>query len=830
MAPKRRDLLTASAAMLTAGLAGCSGLQNGTETEAETQGATETASDSSSESPGVTTNAAVAAEWNAYRARVWDALALGVAGEPGSGSRVVQSTFARFEGANGEYGAHEVLEATGEKNYEGFEGALGKLRSAGLAANDVGRAREEAGRADSALANAQRTVIDGATADALDLQVLGAAAQNAGLAVTVGNVEAAGTIAENVRSRFEGSSAYEAVEAANADAYEQFEAALEGIVSAARSGDGETVRTEAGNAFTAAIDGSYAVAGTETGAGTGHVAALQARGWDAAALAGAGGPPTGYAHAAALTVYRARAYDSAWLAAHSETERAATMAGDVFAHFEGARAHEALEEADGEAYEGFEAGLSALRTAIEEGDASGVTDAVATVDSNLVTGIEALAGENASLLESGFFRIRFADARERYRRGEAGTAASIAEGLFERFERNELDVHESVESTSEELYTQFEEEHLGGLIEAFRNGDDDAVATHYDGVQATLSEFERSAGSETTVSGVEAGYMASRVFDASVVDVLGDDSRAEAIGQSAFQRFEAGAGGYHEALEEADEARYESFESELDAAITAAGAGDDVYPPATEFNGEAVASAYAIVGGGSGGAHAGAAGSVMQDAFAHFEEARVHELLEEADHNAYETFEAELDAYLAALDEGGDVGAAAGNFASAAQYAQFALVDGSEDVPVGLRLAGGSADGESGHGGHSGHGGGSEMEGGPNVVEGVPEDADHVVDMTAVAFEPAELTVSKGDTVAWKYVGGEAHSVSAYEDEIPEDAAYWASGGFDSQSAAETGWDEGKGGVGAGQSYVHTFETTGTHEYFCIPHEAAGMVGTVVVE
>ena len=34
----------------------------------------------------------------------------------------------------------------------------------------------------------------------------------------------------------------------------------------------------------------------------------------------------------------------------------------------------------------------------------------------------------------------------------------------------------------------------------------------------------------------------------------------------------------------------------------------------------------------------------------------------------------------------------------------------------------------------------------------------------------------------------------------------------------------------AAESYVHTFETTGTHEYFCVPHEAAGMVGMVVVE
>ena len=32
-----------------------------------------------------------------------------------------------------------------------------------------------------------------------------------------------------------------------------------------------------------------------------------------------------------------------------------------------------------------------------------------------------------------------------------------------------------------------------------------------------------------------------------------------------------------------------------------------------------------------------------------------------------------------------------------------------------------------------------ELSGGPNVVSGVPEDADHVVSMQAVAFEPAGM-------------------------------------------------------------------------------------------
>jgi len=196
--------------------------------------------------------------------------------------------------------------------------------------------------------------------------------------------------------------------------------------------------------------------------------------------------------------------------------------------------------------------------------------------------------------------------------------------------------------------------------------------------------------------------MAARGFDAAVLDALGKDSRAEAIAQDAFEHFEAGAGGYHEALEEADESIYEAFEEQLGAVASAASNGDDVYPVAKQFNAEALASIYAIVGS-SGGSHVQAATTVMQDVFAHFEEARVHELLEEADHNAYETFEAQLDAYITALQDGGDIPAAAESFARGAQYAQFALVDSVEELPLDLTLAG-----TDGNGSGSGESGGSE--------------------------------------------------------------------------------------------------------------------------
>jgi plastocyanin len=102
------------------------------------------------------------------------------------------------------------------------------------------------------------------------------------------------------------------------------------------------------------------------------------------------------------------------------------------------------------------------------------------------------------------------------------------------------------------------------------------------------------------------------------------------------------------------------------------------------------------------------------------------------------------------------------------------------------------------------------------------------VDMTDdLKFVPETVEIAVGDTVVWETVGSVAHSVTAYEADLPEGAAFFASGDFDTESAARQAYPEGS--VGAGETYSHTFETSGEYPYFCIPHES-GMVGTVVVE
>ena len=103
------------------------------------------------------------------------------------------------------------------------------------------------------------------------------------------------------------------------------------------------------------------------------------------------------------------------------------------------------------------------------------------------------------------------------------------------------------------------------------------------------------------------------------------------------------------------------------------------------------------------------------------------------------------------------------------------------------------------------------------------------VGMTGNSFVPRDIEVRVGDTVVWNNTSARVHTVTAYENSLPDGAAFFATGGFESQEAALDGWANGKGGMQSEDTYEHTFETPGTHRYYCIPHEAANMVGTVEV-
>lgn len=97
-----------------------------------------------------------------------------------------------------------------------------------------------------------------------------------------------------------------------------------------------------------------------------------------------------------------------------------------------------------------------------------------------------------------------------------------------------------------------------------------------------------------------------------------------------------------------------------------------------------------------------------------------------------------------------------------------------------------------------------------------------------LGFDPEIVTIPSGGTVKWVNEGDVAHTVTASEDELPDGADYFASGGFDTERAARNNMTDGI--IPAGETYEHTFEQPGTYGYYCIPHEGSGMVGTVRVK
>jgi plastocyanin len=97
-----------------------------------------------------------------------------------------------------------------------------------------------------------------------------------------------------------------------------------------------------------------------------------------------------------------------------------------------------------------------------------------------------------------------------------------------------------------------------------------------------------------------------------------------------------------------------------------------------------------------------------------------------------------------------------------------------------------------------------------------------VVDMNdQLAFAPKAITVSVGDKVTWRNVGSVAHTVTTNPGKASNPR-------IASVPAGVKPWDSGF--IDGGKSYSYTFRKPGTYRYFCIPHENAGMVGTVVVK
>ena len=97
----------------------------------------------------------------------------------------------------------------------------------------------------------------------------------------------------------------------------------------------------------------------------------------------------------------------------------------------------------------------------------------------------------------------------------------------------------------------------------------------------------------------------------------------------------------------------------------------------------------------------------------------------------------------------------------------------------------------------------------------------HVVEMTVDhRFEPAQISLAKGQSVTWVNRSSETHSTTTVAKKatgttapvLPQGAAAWDSGD-----------------VTAGRQWTHVFDVPGRYAYFCAYHQAEGEIGQIVV-
>jgi plastocyanin len=93
-------------------------------------------------------------------------------------------------------------------------------------------------------------------------------------------------------------------------------------------------------------------------------------------------------------------------------------------------------------------------------------------------------------------------------------------------------------------------------------------------------------------------------------------------------------------------------------------------------------------------------------------------------------------------------------------------------------------------------------------------------DGSHVWFDPAGLHIEPGRTVRWTNRDrGNSHTVTSYHPDIFERPLRIPAG--------VKGWDSDY--LLPGETFSMRFDEEGVYDYYCVPHEHAGMVGRIVV-
>lgn len=115
----------------------------------------------------------------------------------------------------------------------------------------------------------------------------------------------------------------------------------------------------------------------------------------------------------------------------------------------------------------------------------------------------------------------------------------------------------------------------------------------------------------------------------------------------------------------------------------------------------------------------------------------------------------------------------------------------------------------------------------PPMAEGATRhEVDMVLDGASYVYRPSSLTIKPGDVVVFRGVSGGMHNVQFWADSLPAGAAEVLQAGMTNVMSPLA-----SNLVAEGDSVVVRFDgaPAGRYPYFCLPHQALGMVAELTV-
>lgn len=124
--------------------------------------------------------------------------------------------------------------------------------------------------------------------------------------------------------------------------------------------------------------------------------------------------------------------------------------------------------------------------------------------------------------------------------------------------------------------------------------------------------------------------------------------------------------------------------------------------------------------------------------------------------------------------------------------------------------------------------GGDQGGGGDTGGSGASHDVNMIFDGSAYKFDPAQLTVKAGDVVRFHNKSGGPHNVQFYPDSIPQGAAAILDAGMSDRIGPLAGPLIAEPNAVYQVSFAKA--PGGLYKYFCLPHQALGMVAEITVQ